>query len=308
MDDTTIINQNILPQVNNTPVAPVLAVNPIVPQVSSNPFLDKLNLNKYDELLADFELKNPDLANKAKNILATEKNQIVETIPNIEVQTQQAPTQVVSPIVEPIVPLPIQPIEPVQNIALPQQVPTQVVSPIVEPSLPLVNPIVPAPIDQQVNSAIPNPAPQVDPSILTQSFQQFPNGSENNQLSGKQSPEYQSAANEAGNEKQVEKIVEELKSIEKSPEETNEKVKETPKVENPIENNNKDVPNTKIPEIEKIKVYGYQIPQKILELGSKVNDLASRSDLGSAKTWLYILVGRVIAKKNASKNKDSDNE
>ncbi|MEI6887183.1 MAG: hypothetical protein WCK31_03005, partial [bacterium] len=233
--------------------------------------------------------------------------QPIEPVQNVALP-QQVPTQVVSPIVEPIVPLPIQPIEPVQNIALPQQVPTQVVSPIVEPSLPLVNPIVPAPIDQQVNSAIPNPAPQVDPSILTQSFQQFPNGSENNQLSGKQSPEYQSAANEAGNEKQVEKIVEELKSIEKSPEETNEKVKETPKVENPIENNNKDVPNTKIPEIEKIKVYGYQIPQKILELGSKVNDLASRSDLGSAKTWLYILVGRVIAKKNASKNKDSDNE
>lgn len=280
MDDNTNNNQNTQVQssTNQMPVVNSPIMNVATP-LPANPFLDNLNLNKYDDLLANFKIKNPDLANKAEKILINE---------------QQNPVlPVTDPIVTPSIPEPISQLIP----EIPQM-------PQVIPQITPVNQIPVEPI----RSDIDQPVPKLDPTILTQSFQQFPKGSENLQTSSKASPEYVPASNEAGHEKQVEKIVEELKSIEKSPEETNEKVKEEPKPSNPNENNNQDVPKTNIQQIEKIKVYGYQIPQKILKLGSKVNELARRGDLGSAKTWLYILVGRVIATKNASKNTENFDE
>ncbi|MEI6462581.1 MAG: hypothetical protein WCO33_02830 [bacterium] len=292
MDDTTNTNQNIQQQPSMATQPAVTTVNPLS---SSNPYLDKLDLGKYDNLLANFELKNPDLANKAKSILAGNVQTVVTPEVSQVPPVEELPQNVVQ------VPVP----EPIQEVAT------------VEPSLP-VSQVPQVNNDQVVDQAslkqvptivpVQAPVPQLDPTILTQSFQQFPKGSENNQASGKPGPEYQSQSNESGNESKVEAIVEELKSIEKSPEETNEKVKEDPKPKNPNENNNQDVPKVNAPQVNKIKVYGYQIPQKILELGSKVNELASRGDLGSAKTWLYILVGRVIATKKASESGEDDGE
>ena len=192
---------------------------------------------------------------------------------------------------------PVQQIQQVPQILQVPQIPQfnqNLIQPIQGNQQPVVNQV---PVNQIPEPVLPtqgtNPMPKLDPTILTQSFQQFPKGSENIQQTSKASPEFgNNTSSEAGNEKKVEKIVEELKSIEKSPEETNEKIQK-PAVGTPptTEEKTPEQQKKEASQIEKIKVYGYQIPQKILELGSKVNDLGKTGDLGSAKTWLYILVG-----------------
>ena len=125
MDDTTNTNQNM--QVQNLQVPPSSPLqqqvvnNPTSQVTQSNPFLDKLNLNKYDDLLADFEIKNPELALKAKKELESKQSndqqvapEAVNSIPNNIVPNNQISAQQIQQVQD------VSQLQPVQQI---QQVP-----------------------------------------------------------------------------------------------------------------------------------------------------------------------------------------
>jgi len=150
--------------------------------------------------------------------------------------------------------------------------------------------------------------PKLDPGILASSFQQFPKEDRPVLISTGANPEV--SANrplEAATENAQEKILEELRNIESSPEATNEqKAPEKPKEEDNKIDESKDHQAKTTGAIGNITVYGYKIPQKVINLGDKLIAMKGIGDVNSAKTWLYALVGRVIEMKTTKEVKDKD--
>lgn len=148
----------------------------------------------------------------------------------------------------------------------------------------------------------------LDPSILASSFQQFPKVDRPVLISTGANPEV--SANrplEATADQAQEKILEELRNIESSPDKNAEqKAPETPKEEDNKVDESKDHTVKTSGAIGNIKVYGYKIPQKVINLGDKLIAMKGIGDVNSAKTWLYALVGRVIEMKTTKHEKDKD--
>jgi len=148
----------------------------------------------------------------------------------------------------------------------------------------------------------------LDPSILASSFQQFPKVDRPVLISTGANPEV--SANrplEATADQAQEKILEELRNIESSPDKNAEqKAPETPKEEDNKVDESKDHTVKTSGAIGNIKVYGYKIPQKVINLGDKLIAMKGIGDVNSAKTWLYALVGRVIEMKTTKEEKDKD--
>jgi len=148
----------------------------------------------------------------------------------------------------------------------------------------------------------------LDPSILASSFQQFPKVDRPVLISTGANPEV--SANrplEATADQAQEKILEELRNIESSPDKNAEqKAPEAPKEEDNKLDESKDHTVKTSGAIGNIKVYGYKIPQKVINLGDKLIAMKGIGDVNSAKTWLYALVGRVIEMKTTKEEKDKD--
>lgn len=222
-----------------------------------------------------------------------------------------------------VLPTVAQPVFPNNQVASQSQALPQIVTPVAESTnAPVLQGQV-APINNDQIIFDQNDSPQtlpplqmgadvnqtnLDPSILASSFQQFPKVDRPVLISTGANPEV--SANrplEATADQAQEKILEELRNIESSPDKNAEqKAPETPKEEDNKVDESKDHTVKTSGAIGNIKVYGYKIPQKVINLGDKLIAMKGIGDVNSAKTWLYALVGRVIEMKTTKEEKDKD--
>jgi len=222
-----------------------------------------------------------------------------------------------------VLPTVAQPVFPNNQVASQSQALPQIVTPVAESTnAPVLQGQV-APINNDQIIFDQNDSPQtlpplqmgadvnqtnLDPSILASSFQQFPKVDRPVLISTGANPEV--SANrplEATADQAQEKILEELRNIESSPDKNAEqKAPEAPKEEDNKLDESKDHTVKTSGAIGNIKVYGYKIPQKVINLGDKLIAMKGIGDVNSAKTWLYALVGRVIEMKTTKEEKDKD--
>jgi hypothetical protein len=281
----------------NTP----LGFDPKYLDPANNPFLNdpRAQLPSTDDTssnpLASLPPYDPSLQQAQPTVLPTVAPQILPAVEDVPTPTfNQVPdqTQVLPPINTPSVDTNTNPFLQGQMAPLTDNVPTQNVVAQTLPPLPNVN----------------TQNPQLDPSILASSFQQFPKEDRPVQISTGANPEV--SANrplEATTEQAQEKILEELRNIESSPDaKTEQKAPETPKEEDNKLDESKDHSAKTTGAIGNITVYGYKIPQKVINLGDKLIAMKGIGDVNSAKTWLYALVGRVIEMKTTKHEKDKD--
>jgi len=269
---------------------------------ANNPFLNdpRAQLPSTDDSelnpLASLPAFDPSLQQlqAVPTVLPTVAPQILPAIEDVSIPSFNQVTdqsQVLPPLDTPSVDSTSNPFQQGQMAPLTDNVPTQNVVPQSLPPLPAT--------DQNT---------QLDPSILASSFQQFPKVDRPVQISTGANPEV--SANrplEATTEQAQEKILEELRNIEGSPEaKTEQKAPETPKEEDNKLDESKDHTVKTSGAIGNIKVYGYKIPQKVINLGDKLIAMKGIGDVNSAKTWLYALVGRVIEMKTTKEIKDKD--
>jgi hypothetical protein len=80
--------------------------------------------------------------------------------------------------------------------------------------------------------------------------------------------------------------VEEEKRVERA--EKKEMESKTERIEAPIE-----APDQKKFE-SPFKVYGYKITQKLVDLSKKISGIKVKGDVNSSKTWLLVLLGRIL--------------
>jgi len=222
-----------------------------------------------------------------------------------------------------VIPTVAQPVFPNNQVAAQSQALPQIVTPVAESTNDPVLQGQMAPINNDQIIFDQNDSPQtlpplqmgadvnqtnLDPSILASSFQQFPKVDRPVLISTGANPEV--SANrplEATADQAQEKILEELRNIESSPDKNAEqKAPEAPKEEDNKVDESKDHTVKTSGAIGNIKVYGYKIPQKVINLGDKLIAMKGIGDVNSAKTWLYALVGRVIEMKTTKEEKDKD--